>query len=60
MKKVKIELKGYTKYMNRRMLHLREAWCLSDDEMAIFRRPERAVRAMCGVKLIEKRSSQDL
>ena len=38
-----------------------ETWCLRENEMAILRRTERVmVRAMCGVKLMEKRRTEDL
>ena len=43
------------------MLYGSETWCLREIEMAILRRTERAmVRAMCGVKLMEKRKTVDL
>ena len=35
--------------------------CLRENEMAVLRRTEKAmIRAMCGVKMTEKRSSQEL
>ena len=38
------------------MLYGSETWCLRENEMEILRRTERAmVRAMCGVKLMEKK-----
>ena len=43
------------------MLYGSETWCLRVNEMAILRRTEKAMmRAMCGVKIIEKRRSQEL
>ena len=43
------------------MLYGSETWCLSENEMAILRRTERAmVRAMCGVKLMDKKRTEDL
>ena len=43
------------------MLHGSETWCLRENEMAILRRTERAmVRAMCGVKLMDKRNTEEL
>ena len=43
------------------MLYGSEMWCLRKNEMAILRRTERSLmRAMCGIKLIEKRRSQEL
>ena len=45
----------------RSMLYGSETWCLRENDMAILRRTEKAImRAMCGVKLIEKRRSQEL
>ena len=39
------------------MLYGSETWCLRENEMAILRRTERAmVRAMCGAKLMERRT----
>lgn len=38
-----------------------ETWCLRGSEMAILRRAERAmVRAMCGVKLKDRKKTEDL
>ena len=43
------------------MLHRNKIWCLQKNGMAILKRIEKAmIRAMCRVKLIEKRSSQEL
>ena len=43
------------------ILYGSETWCLRESEMAILRRTERAMaRAMCGVKLMEKKRSEDL
>ena len=39
------------------MLYGSETWCLRENDTAILRRTEKAV---CGVKVIEKRRSQDL
>ena len=42
------------------MLYGSEAWCLREKEMAILRRTERAmIRAMCGVKLLDRRNSEE-
>ena len=36
-------------------------WCPRENEMAILRRTKKfMMRAMCGVKIIEKRRSQEL
>ena len=43
------------------VLYGSETWCLRENEMAILRRTKKAImRAMCGVKIIEKRRSQEL
>ena len=43
------------------MLYGNETWCLRKNEIAILRRTEKTMmRAMCGVKIIEKRRSQEL
>ena len=43
------------------VLYGSETWCLRENEMAILRRTEKAMmRAMRGVKLIEKKRSQEL
>ena len=43
------------------MLYGSETWCLRKSEMAIFRRTERAiVRSMCGVKLVDRKNTEEL
>ena len=43
------------------MLYGSESWCLREKEMAILRRTERAMfGAMCGVKLLDQRNSEEL
>ena len=43
------------------MLYGSEAWCLRENERAILRRKERSiVRAMCSVKLMDKRNTAEL
>ena len=40
---------------------VKQSWCLRENELAILRRTERVmVRAMCGVKLMEKKRTEDL
>ena len=42
------------------MLYGNEIWCLGQDEIGILQRTERAmVRNMCGVKLVDKKSTKD-
>ena len=53
--------KIYQSCVRSAMLYGSETWCLRGNEMAILRRTEKAMmRAMCGVKIIEKRRSQEL
>ena len=40
------------------MLYGGETWCLRENEMAILRTEKAMMRAMCGVKIIEKRSQE--
>ena len=42
------------------MLYGRETWCVRENEMAILRKTEKSIITVCGVKLIEKRRSQEL
>ena len=62
-RKCLLKMKGriYHSCVRPAMLNGSETWCLRENEMAILRRTEKAMmRAMCGVKLIEKRRSQEL
>ena len=53
--------KIYKSYVRSAMLYGSEAWCLREKEMAILRRTERAmIRAICGVKLLDRRNSEEL
>ena len=43
------------------MLYGSKTWCLRENEVAILRRAERSmVRAMCSLKLVDKRNTEDL
>ena len=43
------------------MLYESESWCLREKELEIMRRTERAmIRAMCGVKLMDRRNTEQL
>ena len=43
------------------MLYGSETWCLRENEMIILKRTERAmVRSMCGVKLVDRKNTEDL
>ena len=53
--------KIYQSCLRSAMLYESDTWCLREIEMEILRRTEKAIiRAMCGVKLIEKRRIQEL
>ena len=62
-KRFSLHMKGMIRrsYVRSAMLYGSETWCLRENEMAILKRTERAVvRAMCGVKLMERRRTEDL
>ena len=47
--------------MRSAMLYGSRAWCLRESEMVILRRTERAmVRAICGLKLINRKKTKEL
>ena len=53
--------KVYKSCVKSAMLYGSETWCLREKEMAILRRTERAmIRAMCGLKLLDQRNSEEL
>ena len=58
-KRFPLRLKGmvYRSCVRPAMLYGSETWCLSENEMSILRRGE---RAMCGVKLMDRRKSEEL
>ena len=58
---VKMKERIYQSYVRSAMLYGSETWCLRENEMAILRKTEKAMmRAMCKVKVIEKRTNQEL
>ena len=58
---LKMKRRNYYSYVRLAMLYGSETWYLRDNEMAILRRTEKSmIRAMCGIKMIEKRSIQEL
>ena len=60
-KKFSLKMKGriYQSCVRSAMLNGSETWCLRENETAILRRTEKAMmKAMCGVKIIEKRSQK--
>ena len=62
-KRFSLKMKGlvYRSCVRSAMLYGSETWCLSENEMGILRRAERAmVRVMCGVKLMDRKKTEDL
>lgn len=62
-KRFPLKMKGmvYKSCVRSVMLYGSETWCLSENEMGILRRAERAmVRVMCGVKLMDRKKTEDL
>ena len=58
---VKMKERISQSYVRSAMLYGSEMWCLRENEMAILRKTEKAMmRAMCKVKVIEKRTNQEL
>ena len=58
-----LKMKGlvYQSCVRSAMLYGSETWCLRESEMAILRRTERAmVRSMCGVKLVDRKNTEEL
>ncbi|XP_006819864.1 uncharacterized protein LOC102808533, partial [Saccoglossus kowalevskii] len=62
-KRFPLEMKGivYKSCVRSALLYGSETWCLSENELGILRRTERAmVRVMCGVKLMDRKKTKDL
>ena len=58
---LKMKVKVYKGFVRSAMLCGSEAWCLREKEMTILRETERAmIQAMCGVKLLDRRNSEEL
>ena len=58
-----LRMKGkiYKSYVTSSMLYGSETWCSRENEVAILRRAERSmVRAMYGVKLVDKKNREEL
>ena len=58
-----LKMKGriYQSCVRSAMLYGSETWCLKENEVAILRRTERAMRrAMCGVRLMDKKNTEEL
>ena len=53
--------KVYKSYVRSAMFYESKMWCLRKNEVAILRRAKRSmVRTMCGVKLVDKRNTEEL
>ena len=62
-RKFSLKIKGriYQSCVRSAMLSGSETWCPRENKMAILRKTEKAMmRAMCGVKMFDKRRSQEL
>ena len=62
-KRFPLKMKGlvYKSCVRSVILYGSETWCLNENEMGILRRAERAmVRVMCGVKLMDRKKTEDL
>ena len=57
---VKMKERIYQSYIRSAMLYGSETWCLRENKMAILRTKKAMMRAMCKVKVIEKRTNQEL
>ena len=58
---LKIKGNAYKSCVRSAMLYESKTWCLDQNEAGILQRTERAmVRNMCGVKLMDKKSTKDL
>ena len=57
---LKMKEKVYKSCVRSAMLYGSEAWCLRKKEMAILRTERAMIRAMCGVKLLDQRNSEEL
>ena len=58
-----LKMKGmvYPGCVRSAMLHGSATWCLRENEMLILRRTERSmVRSMCGVKLVDRKNTEEL
>ena len=58
---LKMKERIYQSCIRSAMLYGSETWCLRENEVATLRKTKNTMkRAMCGVKMIEKRRSQEL
>ena len=58
-----LRMKGtvYRSCIRSALLYGSETWCLRESDMAILRRTERAmVRSICGVKLVDRKNTEEL
>ena len=53
--------KIYRSYVRSAILYESETWCMKENKAAILRRAQSSmVRAMCGVKLVDKKNTEEL
>ena len=57
---LKMKGKIYKSCIRSAMLYGSEAWCLREKEMTILRTERAMIRAMCGVKLLDRRNREEL
>ena len=58
---LKIKAMVYRSFVRSAMLYGSKTWCLRENEMIILRRTKRAtVRSMCGVKLVDRKNTENL
>ena len=57
-----LRMKGmvYQSYVRSAMLYGSETWCLRESEMAILRTERAMVRSMYGVKLVDRKNTEEL
>ena len=58
-----LQMKGkiYKSFVRSAMLYRSKMWCLRENKVVILRRAKRSmVRVMCGVKLVNKRNTEEL
>ncbi|XP_006813953.1 uncharacterized protein LOC102807557, partial [Saccoglossus kowalevskii] len=61
-KRFPLEMKGivYKSCVRSALLYGSETWCLSENELGILRTERAMVRVMCGVKLMDRKITEDL
>ena len=62
LRRFSLKMKGmvYHSCVRSAMLYGSETWCLRENEMIILRAKGAMVRSMCGVKLVDRKNTEDL